>query len=382
MVKVTRRREGKRIKRPGKVRYFDYGFLGMVFVLLAFGLVMLYSSSAYFAASHYGSPTYFLKRQMIMAAIGLVAMAVMAYLPYQLMMKCDKTIFFVTFFLCCVVLVVGHEANGQARWIPIGSIRFQPSELAKPAVAVAIASWITKKRDKLFRLEHMGIGLLTTVVMAVPILLNNLSTAVIVGGIGIAMMFVATKRKFELAGITGALGALALLLTKFKGGYRSSRIANWLHPERASDDEGYQVLQGLYAIGSGGPFGKGLGSSVQKLGKIPEVQNDMIFTVIVEELGIFGAVCVVIMFLILLWRMMFIAVHARDMFGSFLVIGIMVHVSLQVILNIAVASNTIPNTGVTLPFISYGGTSLIILLAEMGIVLSVSRQIPLDQPEL
>ncbi|MCR4732167.1 MAG: putative lipid II flippase FtsW [Lachnospiraceae bacterium] len=381
MVKA-RRRNGKRIKRPGKVRYFDYGFLGMVFVLLAFGLVMLYSSSAYFAATHYGNPTYFLKRQMGMAIVGLIVMAVAAYFPYQLLLKWDKAIYLVTILLCFLVLIIGHEANGQARWIPLGPIRFQPSELAKPAVAVAISSWITKRRDKLFRLEHMGVGIAITGFMALPIVLNNLSTAVIVAGIGIAMMFVATKRKRELVCVTLALGGLAYLATKLKGGYRSSRITNWLHPELASDDEGYQVLQGLYAIGSGGPFGKGLGSSVQKLGKIPEVQNDMIFTVIVEELGVFGAVCVVIMFLILLWRMMFIAIHARDMFGSFVVIGIMVHVSLQVIFNIAVASNTIPNTGVTLPFISYGGTSLIILLAEMGIVLSVSRQIPLDQPEL
>ncbi|MBQ5484813.1 MAG: cell division protein FtsW [Lachnospiraceae bacterium] len=374
-------RERKRIK-PKKVRYFDYGFLGMVFLLLGFGLVMLYSSSAYVGADKYGQPAYFLVKQLKMAAVGMVALFAMASIPYQWMIRFRRWIFIGTIALCFLVLFVGHSANGQARWIPIGGIRFQPSELAKPAVVVAIACWISLKKDKLFRVGHLAIGLALTVVMAFPIFLNNLSTAIIVIGIGFGMMFVATKRKLELFGCTGVLGVLGLMYTMLKGGYRSGRISNWLHPEAASTEEGYQVLQGLYAIGSGGPFGKGLGSSAQKLGKIPEVQNDMIFTVIVEELGVFGAVCVVIMFMVLLWRMMFIANHAKDMFGSFLVIGIMIHVSLQVIFNIAVASNTVPNTGVTLPFISYGGTSLIVLLAEMGIVLSVSREIPLDQAEL
>ena len=377
----ARQRERKRIRLP-KVRYFDYGFLGMVFMLLGFGLVMLYSSSAYTAALHYGSPTYFLKKQAMMAMAGLFAMFVMARFPYRSWLKLDKMAYVGTLILCVLVLFIGYSAKGQARWIPIGGIRFQPSELAKPAITVAIASWIYKKRDKLLYVEHLVFGLGITVIMAFPILLNNLSTAAIVVGIGFGMMLVATRRKLELFGLSGVLIFLAAIGTKLKGGYRSSRIANWRHPELASDDQGYQILQGLYAIGSGGPFGKGLGSSAQKLGKIPEVQNDMIFTVIVEELGVFGAVCVVIMFMVLLWRMMFIANHAKDMFGSFLVIGIMIHVSLQIILNIAVASNAIPNTGVTLPFISYGGTSLIILLAEMGIVLSVSRDIPLDQTEL
>ena len=160
-------------------------------------------------------------------------------------------------------------------------------------------------------------------------------------------------------------------------GYRGNRIEAWLHPETAGD-KGYQTLMGLYAIGSGGLFGKGLGASLQKMGHVPEVQNDMIFTIICEELGLFGAVCVILLYVLMIWRMMVIANNAKDLFGALLVVGVMAHISLQVILNIAVVTNTIPNTGVTLPFISYGGTSIVFLMSEIGLVLGVSRGIKLE----
>ena len=213
--------------------------------------------------------------------------------------------------------------------------------------------------------------------LVVVIAYSNLSTAVIVMGIAVCMLFVASPKYSHFFVIIGSaavamIGAFGLLFS-----YRRTRIEAWLKPETAGED-GYQTLMGLYAIGSGGLFGKGLGKSLQKLGNVPESQNDMIFTIICEELGLFGATCVILLFILLLWRMMIIANNAPDLFGSLLVTGVMAHIAIQVILNIAVVTNTIPNTGVILPFISYGGTSLIFLMAEMGIVLSVSRRIKLE----
>ena len=198
---------------------------------------------------------------------------------------------------------------------------------------------------------------------------NNLSTAIIIAGIAFVMVFISSPKTAPF--LLGVLGLAALALVFVFGTYRQERLQIWLHPE--DFDKGYQTLQGLYAIGSGGLFGKGLGESIQKLGFVPEAQNDMIFSIICEELGLFGAICVILMYIMLLWRLLLIATNAKDMFGSYLVIGIMIHIALQVILNIAVVTNSMPNTGVTLPFISYGGTSIMFLIAEMGVALSVSK---------
>jgi cell division protein FtsW len=211
----------------------------------------------------------------------------------------------------------------------------------------------------------------------VLIAVNNLSTAIIVMGIAIGMIFVASPKymQFIVVGLTGVAGIVVFLLLP-SAGYRSDRVQMWLHPENYT--KGYQTLQGLYAIGSGGLFGKGLGNSMQKLGFVPEAPNDMIFSIICEELGLFGAVCVILLFLLLLWRFMVIANNARDLYGALLVTGILSHIAIQVVLNIAVVTNSIPNTGVTLPFISYGGTSVVFLMAEMGLALSVSRGIQFE----
>lgn len=208
------------------------------------------------------------------------------------------------------------------------------------------------------------------------IAVSNLSTAIIVGGIAVLMIFVVspkTKEFFVLGAGLVALGAIGVKM----GGYRVTRIAAWLHPEDYPD-EVYQTLQGMYAIGSGGLFGKGLGASVQKLGYVPEAQNDFIFTIICEELGLFGAICVILLFVLLLWRCMVIANNAPDLFSSLLVVGVMSHIALQVVLNIMVVTNWMPNTGIILPFFSYGGTSILILITEMGLVLNVSRRIKFD----
>ena len=226
-------------------------------------------------------------------------------------------------------------------------------------------------------------GLVKVFVYLVPLLgvvaIGNLSTAIIIFGIAFCMLFVANpkyKPFFVLAGI-GVVGVVGLIALE---GYRGNRVDAWLHPETAGD-KGYQTMQGLYAIGSGKLFGKGLGESLQKLGNVPESQNDMIFTIICEELGLFGAVCVILLFVLLLWRMMVIANNAKDLYGALIVTGIMSHIAIQVILNIAVVTNTIPNTGVILPFISYGGTSIVFLMGEMGLALSVSKGIRLESIE-
>ena len=208
---------------------------------------------------------------------------------------------------------------------------------------------------------------------------SNLSTAVIIFGIIMCMLFVASTKYMKFIGV-GVAGVAFIVVFIVTASYRGGRVEAWLHPETAGD-AGYQTLQGLYAIGSGGLFGKGLGESLQKMGNVPESQNDMIFTIICEELGLFGAVCVILLFLLMIWRMMVIANNAQDLFGALLVVGVMSHIAIQVILNIAVVTNTIPNTGVILPFISYGGTSLIFLMAEMGLVLSVSKGIRLERIE-
>lgn len=255
---------------------------------------------------------------------------------------------------------------------------FQPSEFAKIAVILFLAVLISRMPKQMKKFQTVIKVLLIVVPIVGVIAYNNLSTAIILLGIAVVMSFVASPKYaqfFALGGFGIAFGSIFIYLER----YRAERIKIWLNPE--DYEKGYQTLQGLYAIGSGKLFGKGLGESMQKLGFLPEAQNDMIFSIICEELGLFGAVCVILLFLLMLWRFMVIANNAPDLYGALLVVGIMAHISIQVILNIAVVTNSIPNTGITLPFISYGGTSVLFLLSEMGLALSVSRGIRLDGPE-
>ena len=235
---------------------------------------------------------------------------------------------------------------------------------------------IPKQLDKVSSMAKVGIRLVPLVVF---VAVNNLSTAIIILGIAVCMLFVASPKYKEFF-VVAVLGVLFIFAFINIASYRSDRVEAWKHPETAGD-KGYQTMQALYAIGSGKLFGKGLGQSLQKLGNVPEAQNDMIFSIICEELGLFGAVCVILLFVLMLWRMMVIANNAKDLYGALLVTGIMSHIAIQVVLNIAVVTNTIPNTGVILPFISYGGTSLVFLMAEMGLALSVSKGIRLDTIE-
>ena len=272
--------------------------------------------------------------------------------------------------LSTAVLFFGQEYNGSKRWLALGPLSFQPSEFSKVAVILFLA-WVTERTRG--RTDSFGF-MAKIMVLLLPIVglvgTNNLSTAIIILGIGVILIFVANPKYLQFVGI-GLAGVGFITVFLAMESYRLERLAIWRDPEKY--EKGFQTIQGLYAIGSGGVFGTGLGSSMQKLGFVPEAQNDMIFSIICEELGLVGASLLIIVFALLLWRLMVIATHTADLEGSLICAGILGHMAIQVILNIAVVTNTIPNTGITLPFISYGGTSVLFLLGEMGLALSVSR---------
>ena len=372
-----REQQSKEKRKEKAITYFDYNLLFIIVFLVGFGMVMLYSSSSYIAANKFGDAAYFLKLQIRNALIGFALMMFLTFVDYRIWKKFATLAYFAGFGLCCLTLVPGFQssANGSTRWIKIGPITFQPSEIAKIAVIIFLAMLLEKVAKKLGK----TMNIMKVILMLLPIIglvaYTNLSTAIIIFGIAVCMIFVASKKYIQFAAV-GVFGVIFVAVFSVVG-YRSDRISAWLSPETAGE-KGYQTLQGLYAIGSGGFFGKGLGQSLQKMGNVPESQNDMIFTIICEELGLFGGICVILLFMLLIWRMMIIANNAQDLFGALIVVGVMSHVAIQVILNIAVVTNSIPNTGVILPFISYGGTSFAFLMGEMGLVLSVSRGIRLE----
>lgn len=367
--------------------FVDYTLLFIVLFLLGFGLIMLYSVSSYEANLDFGDSAYYLKKQLFATAVGLVAMIVVAGFPYHFWERFAVLGYVVAAVLILLVLTpLGIEVNGARRWLNLG-ISLQPAEVAKLAMILFLASMVCK----MGRSVRTGRGFITMMLVPLPIcalvyfITNNLSSAIIILGIAVLMVFVASPdyKKFVLIALAG-ISACALLIYFIVNapegdgmGFRSARILAWLDPEAYASGKGFQTLQALYAIGSGGIWGKGLGQSMQKLGFLPEAQNDMIFSIICEELGLFGAAAVIILFVLLIWRFMVIASNAPDLFGAMLVVGVMGHIAIQVILNIAVVTNTIPNTGISLPFISYGGSSVVFLLIEIGLVLSVGRGIRL-----
>ncbi len=352
---------------PGKT---DGLLLGAVLFLTVFGLIVLYSTSAYNGQVRFnGDSAYYFKKQFFAMALGLAAMYAISSVDYHILKRFAVPAYLVSLLLSGAVLLFGDAYNGSRRWLSIGPLSFQPSEYAKPAVILLLAGTVSSMSRK-----KSGLTIAAVLLMVLPIVglvgTNNLSTAVIILGIAVIMIFISNPRYLPfLWMIAGGCGFLGIFLSLEQ--YRLERLAIWRNPEQY--EKGYQTMQGLYAIGSGGLFGRGLGNSLQKLGFVPEAQNDMIFSIICEELGVFGAISLMLLFLLLLWRFMVIATHAPDLFGSLIAAGIMGHIAIQVILNIAVVTNTIPNTGITLPFISYGGTSVLFLLAEMGLALSVSR---------
>ena len=378
----------KRGARKNQESFSDYTLLFIVLFLLAFGLVMLYSTSAYDANLTYNDSTYLFRKQIFSTLAGLVVLFIVSHLPYHLWERFAVIGYGVSVALVLLIIPFGIEANGAKRWLRVFGISLQPAEVAKLAMILFLAYLICKMGRNIRTMK----GLLVVLGAAAPIsgliyvITRNLSSAIIIMGIAVVMLFVACPdyKRFIILGLIGIAGVagIVFLIVKMSesgsvGSFRGERILAWLDPEAYASGKGFQTLQALYAIGSGGILGKGLGQSMQKLGFPPEAQNDMIFSIICEELGLFGAIAVLMMFILLIWRCMIIANNAPDLFGALLVVGVMGHIAIQVILNVAVVTNTIPNTGISLPFISYGGSSVMFLLAEIGIVFSVGRGIRL-----
>lgn len=363
---------------------FDYVLLTVVLFLVGFGLLMIYSTSSYEAGIDYGDSAYFLKKQAGSTLLGFVAMFFISRIPYQFWKRWDAVAIIGSAILILAVLTpLGIKRNGALRWLNLGFITMQPAEVAKIGVIIYEASIITKLGKSLRTPKGLAVVLVPPALLALMLwqITNNMSSAIIVFGIAMAVLFVAVPdyKHFVALGATGIAGVTAMVFfaisSEASGEFRMQRIRAWLNPEAFSTDTAFQTLQALYAIGSGGIWGKGLGQSMQKRGFLPESQNDMIFSIICEELGLFGAIAVIFLFIVLIWCCMVIANNTVDLFGALLVVGIMAHYAIQVILNIAVVTNTIPNTGISLPFISYGGTSVLFLLAEIGIVLNVSKHV-------
>lgn len=352
------------------VKKTDSTLLVLVVLLLAVGLVLLYSTSAYNGRVKFNDPAYYFKKQLFAGLLGLAGMYLISHMDYHRLLRYAPALYLISLGLSTAVLFVGSSINGSRRWLSLGPLSFQPSEFAKTAV-ILFLTWVTEKtKQKLSGRKFMILVFASTVPVVALVGSNNLSTAVIILGIAVILIFVTNPRYLPFVGIGGAGIAIVAVFLSLES-YRLERLAIWRDPE--AYEKGFQTIQGLYAIGSGGIFGKGIGSSLQKLGFVPEAQNDMIFSIICEETGLVGACLVILAFGLLIWRLMVTSVHASDLAGALVAAGIMGHIAIQVILNIAVVTNTIPNTGITLPFISYGGTSVAFLLAEMGLALSVTR---------
>ncbi len=376
----------KREKKPKSGEYFDYNLLAVMILLICFGLVILYSASAYSASvdPSINDDMFYLKKQAAFSLAALVAALLISRMNYHFFLKLAPLLYLLALVAMAMVKTgLGVTAGGARRWLSIGGVRFQPSEIAKIAVILFLTYIVLRMGRKVESPKAVVVLLLLGGLQAgaAYYFTENLSTALIILAISCAMIFLShPKTKLFLIIFAGvavlAAGGLYFLTHYLESSklFRIRRILVWANPEKYAADGGYQVLQGLYAIGSGGFFGKGLGNGTQKL-SIPEAQNDMIFAVVCEELGLFGAILLLLLFGYLLYRLLVIAQNAPDLYGTLIVSGIFVHISLQVILNICVVLNVIPTTGVTLPFISYGGTSLFFLAGEIGMALGVSRKI-------
>ena len=392
MVKENKKRStNTRVKKKEhSIAYFDYSLLAILICLICFGLVMLYSTSSYSAMMNQnGDSLFYFKRQVLFCIVGLIGMWIVSRIDYHWYFERSKFFYFISIFMMFLVKTpLGKEVNGAKRWIklPFGQ-QLQPAEIAKIAIILFIPALICTMGREIKTLEGivkvLAWGAFSAAV--VFIITENLSTAIIVMGITCIMIFVVhpKTRIFIIIAVgiilIGIVGARVLgMAMETSGNFRLRRILVWLNPEKYASEGGYQIMQALYAIGSGGFFGKGLGNSAQKM-IIPEVQNDMILSIICEELGVFGAIMVLILFGMLLYRLLFIAQNAPDLYGSLVVSGIFAHIALQVILNVMVVINCIPTTGITLPFISYGGTSVLFLMAEMGLALGVSSKIKIAE---
>lgn len=360
----------------------DLTFLFLVLILLSIGLIMMFSAS--YASSYYetGDSFYYIKRQLLFAVIGVVMMLAIANIDYHILHRFAFLIYAGTLFLLVVVLIVPTREDAK-RWINLGFTTFQPSELAKFAIVLIFAHLISVNYERM-KNPRYGVWpflVLLGVVVMLMLLEPHLSGTILIVTIGVVMMFVGgTDLKwFMLGGVLIGVAIIAAVLIPGVVPYAMDRLQYWIDPWSDPQNKGFQTIQSLYAIGSGGLMGVGIGNSRQKHLYLPEPHNDFVFSVVCEELGFIGATLIILLFVLLIWRGYVVAMRCRDRFGSMLAVGLTTQVGVQTILNIAVVSNTIPNTGISLPFFSYGGTALVMLLCEMGVILSVSRQTNIEK---
>lgn len=366
--------ERRRLKPAGE--RIDYPFLIILLLVLFTGLAMLYSAS--YAQSLYDtgfeSSTRYLQRQGLCAVIGLGVMAAVSRIRAEFWLKMAWPLYIGSIVLLLLVLVFGQTVNGARRWINIGGLQFQPSEIAKFTLILLLAK-LTRGFGSdagTFRFGVLGFGAALMGILVPLALERHLSAIMLLGMVAVVMMFIAgTRGRWLLAGAGGAVVFVAVYVSLL--GYAGDRITAWFHPEEDPGDTGYQILQSLYAIGSGGVFGLGLGRSKQKYLYLPFQYNDYIFAVVCEELGLVGAVLIMVLFGMLILRGYWIALKARDHFSTVLAAGLVTQIAVQTLLNMGVVTNLLPSTGVALPFFSYGGTALVVNLAEMGVLLSISR---------
>lgn len=362
-------------KRRGKI---DVTFLVLVLILLTFGLIMLFSASYAFALYNEGNSFYYIERQLFFAVVGVTAMLFVSQVNYKILQTYSVLLYVGAVALLLIADIFMRDQYGFARWIYIGGFSFQPSEIAKFAIIVLFAHLAATNAKKMgtFKYGVLPFGICLGIVALLVIFSRHLSGTIIVGALGIAMMwFGGTKLRYFLMLIgAGVAGVVTVLIVPAFMRYAGARVTTWLDPYSDPLGEGFQVIQSLIAIGSGGIWGAGLGNSRQKYLYIPEPQNDFIFPVICEELGFIGASIILILFSLLILRGYVIAMRCPDKFGALLAAGCVTHIGMQVVLNIAVVTGTIPNTGISLPLFSYGGTALLMSLGEMGVVLSVSKK--------
>lgn len=377
-----------------KKKPVDNILLIMILLLAAFGVIMVYSASYHYSMVNMNKPSYFGFKQLTSVALGIVVMLIVAYnISYRIFsnMKIAWLCYIVSLTLSALVLVMGETTKGATRWLNIAGIRFQPSELAKIAVVILLSAYIVKHRKEMHKLRYLVCAWLIVLIPTGLIAIENLSSAIVIFLIGTAIMFVASPKVWYYL-LLIALGVTIVVSVYFLAmntdrtheidiplvgtilkQYRLDRIRVWQDPWLDPKGKGYQPIQSLFAVGSGGIFGVGLGKGVQKLGFLPEPHNDIIFAVICEELGLVGAIAVLLVYTILVIRGLIIAIHAYDYFGTLVAVGISSMIGIQVLINVAVNTNTIPTTGMQLPLISYGGTAVVVLLGGLGILLNISK---------
>jgi cell division protein FtsW len=364
-------------KKKTRMKSGDFVLTILVLGLVVFGVIMVFSSSYYNAINEDGDPYSYLKRDIVWAALGMGAMLFCAMIDYRVYAKIAPWIMGISLLLLALLFTpLGITRNYATRWIGVGGFTLMPGEIAKIAAIIFVAWYLSKDPKRIRSLMKGVLPLLGLcgVYFALIIMQPNLSTAITICGIIIGMMFVAGLNILYLVGImgVGVAGITAMILTD-DGGYRLKRLTSFFDPFQDPLGDGYQVIQSLLALGSGGLFGVGLGKSIQKTLYLPEPQNDFIFAIIGEELGFIGCLILIAVYIILIWRGIHIALNAPDLFGTLLASGITIMLALQVILNIAVVTSSMPPTGITLPFISYGGNALMLFMGCMGVLLNISR---------